>query len=91
MVKLRKEQPVLVYGSYELLLPNHEQIYAYTRELEGGKVLVMLNFSSKAATVKIPVQEKLQELLINNYDQISIKDGVLSLEPYQAFIYSLQQ
>ncbi|NNJ89009.1 MAG: alpha-glucosidase [Eudoraea sp.] len=89
MVQLRKDEPVLVYGQYELLIPEHEQVYAYTRELNGEKVLVMLNFSSEVATVEIPVKENLEELYINNYEQIFLKDRVLSMEPYQAFIYSL--
>ncbi len=89
MVQLRKDKPILVYGQYELLIPEHEQIYAFTRELNGEKVLIMLNFSSEVATVDIPVKENLGELYINNYERVFLKDRVLSMEPYQAFIYTL--
>jgi oligo-1,6-glucosidase len=45
LVQLRKENPVLVYGDYELLLPEHSAIYAYTRGYEGKLWTVLLNFS----------------------------------------------
>ncbi len=90
MVQLRKDNPVFVYGKYTLLLPEHDQIYAYTRELDGEKMLIMLNFSPEVATVEIPVKKDLEELLMNNYQNVFLKDRVLSLEPYQAFIYKLK-
>lgn len=46
MVRLRKENAVLVYGDYELLLPEHPAIYAYTRGYEGRVWTVLLNFSN---------------------------------------------
>ena len=45
LIRLRKENPVMVYGSYDLILPEHEQIYAFTRTLEDERLLVILNFS----------------------------------------------
>jgi oligo-1,6-glucosidase len=91
MVQLRKDNPVLIYGQYDLLIPEHEQIYAYTRELNGEKMLVMLNFSSEVASVEIPVSENLETLYINNYKSVNLKDRVLSMEPYQGIIYSLAE
>ncbi|WP_420461170.1 hypothetical protein [Neolewinella sp.] len=46
MTRLRLAHPVLIYGDYELLLPNHEQIYAYRRNLAGEEVTVTLNFGA---------------------------------------------
>jgi oligo-1,6-glucosidase len=46
MVQLHKDNSVLVYGMYTLLDEDNPDIYAY-RELEGRKLLVLLNFSSK--------------------------------------------
>ena len=44
MVKLRKDNPVLIYGKYALLDQDNPDVYAYTRELDGRKILVLLNF-----------------------------------------------
>src|SRR5664279_922712 len=50
VVKLRKENPILVYGKYTLLDKDNANVYAYTRELNGRKLLILLNFKSKVAT-----------------------------------------
>jgi oligo-1,6-glucosidase len=47
LVRLRKENPVLVYGEYALLLPEHPAIYAYTRSYEDKVWTVLLNFSKE--------------------------------------------
>lgn len=90
MVKLRKENPALVYGDYELLLREHEQVYAYTRTLGEEKMLVLLNFSAKTAEVELPAGLETGEVLINNYDAVEAAGARLSLRPYQAVICSLE-
>jgi oligo-1,6-glucosidase len=91
MVALRKANPVLVYGAYELLLPDHDQLYAFTREWEGNKMLVLLNFSKEKVTTPVPAKNAVDKLLLNNYESVFIKDGVVTMEPYQALIYSIRQ
>jgi hypothetical protein len=51
MVSLRKENPILFYGGYEFILPDHPQVYAYTCTLGGDKMLVRLNSSAKEAPI----------------------------------------
>ena len=71
MVKFRKDNPVLVYGDYELLVrPEHEQVYAYTRTLGDVKMLVLLNFSDDTAGIELPEGTATDEVLINNYDAV---------------------
>lgn len=90
MTKLRNENLVLVYGDYDLLLPEHEQIYAYTRILGEDKMLVLLNFSDKPAEATLPEAEGLNEIFINNYDSSPIKaESKIVLEPYQAVIVKM--
>ena len=45
LITLRKAEPVLVYGNYDLILAEDPQIYAYTRTLEGQKLVVICNLS----------------------------------------------
>ncbi|MCB9286492.1 MAG: alpha-glucosidase [Lewinellaceae bacterium] len=90
MVKLRKENPVLVYGAYELLLPDHEQVYAYTRTLGDAKMLVLLNFSAENAEIQLPAGLETGEVLINNYDSVEAAGAEVSLRPYQAVIYAVE-
>lgn len=49
MIHLRKREPALIYGRYETLLNDHEQIYAYRRVLGDESLVVLCNFSGKAA------------------------------------------
>ena len=86
MVKLRKDNLVLVYGKYTLLDKDNPNVYAYTRELDGKKVLVLLNFSDKNASANTGINISKTKVLINNYPTPS-KTG--ELRPYEAAIYQL--
>ena len=85
MIKLRKSNPVLVYGKYELIDKDNPSIYAYTREWEGNKILVLLNFTNKPSMVKTGLDLKKAKPLIHNYAQLK---GEI-LQPYEAVIYQL--
>jgi oligo-1,6-glucosidase len=85
MVKLRKTNLALVYGKYTLLDEKNPNIYAYSRELNGKKLLVLLNFSKEKATVNTGINTKKSKILINNYTTISNE-----LLPYQAVIYQIK-
>jgi oligo-1,6-glucosidase len=86
MVQLRKSNEVLVYGKYTLLDNKNPNVYAYARELNGKKLLVLLNFSSKNAVAKTGLNISKAKVLIDNYGKVS-KNG--ELRPYEAVIYEL--
>ncbi|MBP2284056.1 oligo-1,6-glucosidase [Flavobacterium sp. CG_23.5] len=87
MVKLRKNNPVLIYGKYTLIDAKNPNIYAYTRELDGKKVLVMLNFRSKKAKLNTKINLKNAKLLIGNYTKSS---NGLELKPYEAVVLAIK-
>ena len=89
MVKLRKENPVLVYGEYKLLLPEDEQIYAYTRTLNNDNVLVLLNLSDKEAKALLPENIHPDKILIDNLDNAKVIKNQIILKPYQAVIFTI--
>ncbi len=86
IIKMRRDNPVLVYGKYTLLDKNNPSIYAYTRELDGKKVLVLLNFKSKAAEVKTGIDMSKATVLAGNYPSPA-QNG--KLRPYEAVVYQL--
>jgi oligo-1,6-glucosidase len=90
MVALRKDNPVLTYGKYELLLAEHPAIYAYTRTLDGVETLVMLNMSYTTQSAQIDQIGDGFEVLINNYDYFDISDSSINLMPYQAIVFELK-
>lgn len=86
MVKLRKDNNVLIYGKYNLLDKDNPDVFAFTRELNGKKLLVLLNFKGKNSTVSTDFEMGRAKVLINNYTTASASD---SLRPYEAVIYEL--
>jgi oligo-1,6-glucosidase len=89
MIRLRKNNPVLVYGAYHLLAPNDTQVYAYTRKLEGETLLVLLNFSCTDAFFGVDHMYDSKNILINNYNELNISNKKITLKPYQAVIIRL--
>lgn len=90
LIKLRKENEVIVYGAYDVLLDDHEQIYAYTRTLKKEKLLVILNFSDHRPEFKLPEDMICRdvEVLISNYEQPEEPDvSSIKLRPYEAVVY----
>jgi oligo-1,6-glucosidase len=89
LIKLRKEHPVIVHGSYDILVPEDESIYVYTRTLESQKLLVLLNFTNKDQSFNVPadLQGKKNEILISNYEANTEYGSIISLKPYEAIVY----
>ena len=93
LIRLRKANPVIVYGSYELLLLDHPQIYAFTRTLGDQRLLVTLNFSSEAPIFSPPeeIDRAGAELLIANYPVEAAAPLVdIAVRPYEARVYRLR-
>ncbi len=89
MTHLRSTQPVLVYGDYQIVQPEHETVYAFTRELDDDKVLVLLNFSENESEFQLDPKLKVSKTLINNYSSINRKQQSITLKPYQAIIFTV--
>jgi oligo-1,6-glucosidase len=94
LIRLRKANPVVVYGRYDLLLKDHPQIYAFTRTLDEERLLVLLNFSRGPSVCELPEQVPISraELLIGNYPADPGEDlRRLTLRPYEARVYRLSK
>ena len=86
LIRLRKEKPVIVYGVFEALYRDHDQIFAYTRTLDGEKLLTVCNFSEHVAEMEIPEEfQKNAECLITNLGRKDFGKKVV-LKPYEAFV-----
>lgn len=93
LIQLRKDHPIIVYGTYQLLLADHPQIYAFTRTLENERLLVVLNFSRQPALFELPGEfaPTQSQLLIANYPVNAGEDRQhLSLRPYEARVYRIE-
>jgi len=86
IVKFRKANPVLIYGKYALVDKDNPNTYAYTRELKGRKLLVLLNFTGNESSVGTDLNLSQAKLLLGNYPNSST-DG--TLKPYEAVVLEL--
>ena len=84
LVHLRKEYAVFVDGRFTMFLPEDENIFAYTRENEDSKLVVVCNFFDK--TLPMPLKEEVEgmELLLGNYGEAMEAE---ILQPYEARMY----
>ncbi|KIL50094.1 oligo-1,6-glucosidase [Jeotgalibacillus alimentarius] len=91
MIALKKEYDIFTYGVYDLILPEHHQIYAYTRTLENEKVVVLTNLSTKDAICEdLDFKISLDHLLLNNLPVAAHDDtSTVVLKPYEARVYKL--
>ncbi|WP_455035223.1 glycoside hydrolase family 13 protein [Lachnoanaerobaculum gingivalis] len=87
LIRLRKENEIIVYGNYELLLPEDENIFAYVRTLDNQKLLVVCNFSKAEQKFDFSGYEN-AKALISNYNRDVREDGIL--KPYEATVLLLE-
>ena len=85
LIRLRKEKDIIVYGEFEPIYRDDEQIFAYIRRQKQEKLLTVCNFSEKNAEMEIPEEFKGAECLITNLDR-TVFEGRIVLKPYEAFV-----
>lgn len=87
LIALRHTNEVMVNGVYDVLIPDHPQIYAYTRTLGDKKLLVLCNDSDTNVAIPAELQEKIHaanNILIQNYKDTDES----TLRPYEAVVYA---
>jgi oligo-1,6-glucosidase len=92
LIKLRKKHDIIVYGNYELILEEHDEIYAYTRTLNDEKLIVLCNFTDKETLFTMPEQINYHsaDLLISNYEVEGTDLRSVTLKAYEARVYLLK-
>lgn len=88
LIRLRKENEVIVYGTYDLLWPESKELYAYTRTLGEEKLLVACNFTDGEVPFEVPGEFAAGEILIGNYADAAMKER-MTLRPYEAVVARL--
>ena len=86
LIRLRHENDVIVYGTYELLEAENEELFIYTRTLEEKTLLVLCNFTDQTVEVPENIQKKIpakHEILIGNYKEHCNE----KLLPYEAIVF----
>ena len=90
LLKLRKNDPVILHGETEEYDHNHSRIIAYFRKYEGETRFILGNFSKSEITYTLPDTLADYEVLINNYDTLKAQGNQLTLKPYQAIVLDIK-
>ena len=81
LIALRKRHKVFCDGSFTLLCPQDENIFAYTRDTEQEHLLVVCNFSGNEQPFAVPEAFENAQLLLSNYP-----DRTEVLRPYESYM-----
>lgn len=87
LIDIRKSNDTIIYGDYKLLCEDDENIFAYVRELNGDKILVVCNFYDKDVEFKFDGDFNYSKVLLSNYNDSSKMIEKLKLRPYEAVMY----
>lgn len=82
LIRLRKEMPIISEGSYKPAFEDSKQVYAFERQFEDQKLLVLNNFYAKEVEIDLPVVYQNGQILISNYEDAEVSEKIL-LKPYQ--------
>ena len=85
LIKLRHESELIVYGTYDLILDDDKDIYAYIRTLGDEKLIVYCNFSENTREVEPPEEFVNKKVLISNHSDAKAKQKT-PLRPYEAIV-----
>ena len=87
LIQLRKEHDIMVYGTYQLLFPEDEDLYIYTRTLEEEKWLIVCNFHEKTRKFRC---KRAGQVMLSNYADTPAAEKITELRPYEAVIYQME-
>ncbi|MBW8142403.1 alpha,alpha-phosphotrehalase [Streptococcus pseudopneumoniae] len=82
LIRLRKEMPIISEGSYKPAFEDSKQVYAFERQFEEQKLLVLNNFYAKEVEIDLPAVYQNGQILISNYEDAEVSEKIL-LKPYQ--------
>ena len=83
LIKLRKDIPLIAEGDYKAAYTDSDKVYAFERQLDGQKLLVLNNFFADDVTLDLPADYVNGQVLISNYADVTVTETV-TLKPYQA-------
>ena len=91
LLRFRKENDIVKYGDYDTV-KTKGKIFAYTRKLEGEKMLVVCSFSEKPIEFKAPDNFDLSkaELVLSNYTDNKISGNSFTTKPYETRVYIIK-
>lgn len=93
LIRLRKEMDLVTTGEYQLLLPDHPDLFVYLRKGEKEHLLVINNFRAYETTFELTDEldwnHYHSEILLSNYEDTSNLNLRMNIRPYESIVYHL--
>jgi glycosidase len=87
----KKYRGVLIYGGFEMLDKESEDVLAWRREGEGKQALVVMNWKEGPVTWKVPEKArgvvKEENVRLKNYGEVKIAEGEIVLRKWEAVLF----
>lgn len=83
LIKLRKEMPLIAEGDYKAAYKDSDKVYAFERQLNNQKLLVLNNFFAEEVELDLTEEYTAGQVLISNYNDVTLSDRI-TLKPYQS-------
>jgi trehalose-6-phosphate hydrolase len=95
LIQLRKQYDLITDGDYQLILADHPAIFAYVRNGENEKLLVVNNYYGKETVFELPDEAAISgyqaDILLSNYEDSSKEVEKIVLRPYESIVYHLKK
>jgi len=94
LIALKLQSRLTIDGEFTLLSANDSSIFAYQRQLDGQKLIVIGSFADKKVSYKLPtkIAGDLGELVLANYQDAPTKlSNTLFLRPYEGVAYLINE
>lgn len=83
LIQLKKSHEIYTYGQFDLIDAENENVFAYTRQLEGKTVVVAGNLTDKQSSLTLPFDIEEDAIKLHNYNS---QLDATSLKPFEAFV-----
>lgn len=84
LITLRKTLPLLTWGDYEDLLPEHPSLWCYRRQWQGQTLVVAANLSRELQAWQPAEAPGEWKMIISNYAETTPRPTGLTLRPFEA-------
>ena len=89
VLKYRNGNPIIRFGTYKEYNKLSSNLYVYSREYEGKKLLIICSFTEKKVNFRAPRGFDLStaKLIFSNYDNSEVQGNKFSTKPYETRVY----
>ncbi|HDT2079592.1 TPA: alpha,alpha-phosphotrehalase [Enterobacter roggenkampii] len=87
LIRLRKTLPVLTWGDYEDLLPEHPSLWCYRRQWQGQTLIVVANLSRERQQWQPDPVQGAWRVALGNYDDVPSRPNARLLRPFEAICW----